>query len=323
MTEELKKRFQALERQISELKMEVGTLREELSELTGQFFNLRSVYGTIMQSSRISELLIEKIAQDANYRFHSEKFINRIDELSKKGIIPNEVVGTGFHSIRIFANKLRHYKEKTEITYYDAETILRHLFRIIEWYYSEFSYGPRLSYSDASNRISQKVDVKIKRITDEWIKSSRPYPEYISKDLLIELERLERLPKLPKDAFYLLLMSAIHNGHNWIYWFEKAKHLPETALYLVKVIDEGFMRPQYRAGYCLQKLTEKKRNKAILKYYNNPQPPLYLKKFYQMINDGMILDALKEELFTSDGSKRDKIRILIREFKSLLNKRSG
>lgn len=316
MTEELKKQFQSLENQIKALKSEIGVLKKELSELTSQFFTVRSVSGTIMQSSRIAELLIERIAQDANYKLRSGLFEKRIQELIDKGFIPNEIIGSGFHSIRILANKVRHYKEKTQITYYDAETILRNLYRIIEWYYCEYPYGPKLPTIYSSPEETEKIDVRIKNLAKDWSNSGKFYPDKLKKDVLIELEKLEKLPKLPKDAYYLLLMIALHNGHNWIFWFENAKALPECAFYLVKVIDEGFMRPQYRAGYCLQLLPESKRNEAIKKYYGQPQPPDYLKEFYAAINDGKLLETLKAELYTTDGSRKDKIRILLREFRN-------
>lgn len=317
MTEALKKQFQYLENQVSDLKSEISALKQELHELSSQFFNVRSVSGSIMQSSRIAELLIERIAQDANHRLRSNEFIERIKELVRKGLIPNEIIGSGLHTIRIAANKVRHYKENTSITYADAENILRTLYRIIEWYYCEFAYGPKLPSIYAEPSEKKSIDDKIRDITNQWIKDGKPYPEIMRKDVLIELEKSSPFPELSHESLYLCLLIALHNGHNWKFWFEKASALPDTPLYLVKVIDEGFMRPNYRAAYCLQQIPKEKRTQAIRKHYGKPQPPDYLSDVYEAINNRAVLESLKKELYTADGNRKDKIRILLREFRNL------
>jgi hypothetical protein len=156
-----------LDAKIRALIPELGTLRTELQTALATLRAAGNIAGTLSYLSRVTLLLMRRLFGAAGQSVPSDNLYDCIitaargdpqKRITGLRLLPDEMASY-LHTLRTLSNKADHAAERVALSLADAENALNMFVRVLEWYYCEYEYGPRLRTIYGAREASPAITV--------------------------------------------------------------------------------------------------------------------------------------------------------------------
>jgi hypothetical protein len=134
-----------LQQRIERLESSVGEIRDRLTHCL-QVASYPS--DAIALARGVAESLVKRILENIGIKPPAmlDACLRELEkpEVMSRGLVPSEII-TLLHMVRVMGNKATHDVMRIRSTESDVYLVLQSLLRVIEWYFSEFERGPKLT----------------------------------------------------------------------------------------------------------------------------------------------------------------------------------
>ena len=117
--------------------------RDELLKLVEILLEQKDPVSVLLKMSRMCLQLLRRSYEAVGQSPPSDNLFDCIETATKQGWLPSEIASS-LHYLRTWSNKADHAAEKVNLNIRDGENALNVFLQVLEWFYCEFPYGPRI-----------------------------------------------------------------------------------------------------------------------------------------------------------------------------------